>query len=67
MEPKLAMLCAANDPVLDPLKAFPPPEGLEAYEADRDRETDEDADTPRDVTDVEIDEGRGRGCGSRRS
>ncbi len=60
MEPKLAMLCAENDPVLDPLKAFPPPEGLEAYEANRDRETDEDADTPRDVTDVEIDEGRGR-------
>ncbi len=55
----VAELCAESDPPLDPAKAFPPPAGLEDFEAGRQEKEDRAPDEIPDIRDAEIDEGSG--------
>ena len=55
----LAELCRETDPPLDPAKAFPPPAGLENFEAGPEKEEEREPNEVPDIRDTEIDEGSG--------
>ena len=55
----LAELCRQTDPPLDPAKAFPPPAGLENFEAGPEKEEEREPNEVPDIRDTEIDEGSG--------
>ncbi len=60
VEQPLAKLCKGNEPPLDMAKAFPPPPGLEEFEARRGRDVEKKPGEEQDIKDVKIDEGSGR-------
>ena len=60
VEERLAADCEENDPRLDVAKAFPPPPGLEEFEARRALEGEKKPGEEQNIRDVKIDEGTGR-------